>query len=377
MFCRKIGLSLLATTINQPVFLEAHCCKAVGVANSGRHSATWRLHATRICVAFFLMLLAMPSSALAASDKPYVMKIALATVNDALHEFAKDYAAIVERGSGGRIKTEIYPESRLGSTQRQAEGVQFGAIQCLIVPPEFLAGIDERFELLAAPGLVTSMANGQRVAVDTAVRQLMLGLGADKGLHGVALFMAAPSSIVTIKPIRHLGDFKGKKIRIFASQFQAEAVRRLGAIPKPMTLGEVLPALQDNGLDGAVAATTVFVTMHYQHAAKYITETGQPAIFGIAELSKKWYDSLPTDLQDIVDKAANSESVTINPWVIDFNAKARQAWIDGGGELIRLPADEQSAMLNALASVGEDVSNLKLELHAGYQIVTEAVQRNR
>ena len=82
-------------------------------------------------------------------------------------------------------KREIYPESRLGSTQRQAEGVQFGAIQCLIVPPEFLAGIDERFELLTAPGLVTSIANGQRLAADAAVKQLMLGLGADKGLHGV------------------------------------------------------------------------------------------------------------------------------------------------------------------------------------------------
>jgi len=333
--------------------------------------------ATRVCVVVFLMSLAMPFGVLGADDKPYVMKIALATVNDALHQFAKGYAAVVERDSGGRIKAEIYPESRLGSTQRQAEGVQFGAIQCLIVPPEFLAGIDERFELLAAPGLVTSMANGQRVAADPAVKRLMLGLGANKGLHGVALFMAAPSSVISIKPIRYLADFKGKKIRIFASQFQTEALRRLGAIPKPMTLGEVLPALQDNVLDGAVAATTVFVTMHYQEAAKYITETGQPAIFGIVELSKKWYDSLPTDLQDIVDKAANSESVTINPWVIDFNAKARQAWIDGGGELIRLPADEQSAMLAALASVGEDLSNPKPELHAGYEIVAEAAQRSR
>ena len=144
-----------------------------------------------------------------------------------------------------------------------------------------------------------------------------------------------------------------------------------------MTLGEVLPALEDNVLDGAVAATTVFVTMHYQDAAKYITETGQPAIFGIAELSKKWYDSLPTDLQGIVDRAANSDSVNINPWVVDLNAKARQAWIDGGGELIRLPADEQSAMLTMLASVGEDVSNANPELHAGYQIVTKVAQRNR
>jgi TRAP-type transport system periplasmic protein len=160
--------------------------------------ATGRKVVTRICVVVFLISLAMPPGALRADDKPYVMKIALATVNDALHQFAKGYAAVIERDSGGRIKAEIYPESLLGSTQRQAEGVQFGAIQCLIAPPEFLTGIDERFELLAAPGLVTSTANGQRVAADAAVKQLMLGLGADKGLHGVALFMAAPSSVLLL-----------------------------------------------------------------------------------------------------------------------------------------------------------------------------------
>lgn len=331
----------------------------------------------RVFLAALLILLAARTGALAADDKPYVMKIALAGLNDALHQFAKDYAAAVEKHSGGRIKAEIYPNSQLGSTQRQAEGVQFGAIQCLIVPPEFLAGIDERFELLAAPGLINSMANGQRVAADPAVNQLMLSLGANKGLHGVGLFMATPSSVISIKPIRHLDDFKGKKIRVFPSQFQREAMQRLGATPKPMTLGEVLPALQDNVVDAAVAATTVFVTMHFQDAAKFVTETGQPAIFGIAELSKKWYEGLPPDLQDIVNRGASSESVAINAWVVDFNAKTRQDWIAGGGELISLPPDEQSAMLNALASVGEDVSMTKAELHAAYHIVTEAAQRNR
>jgi TRAP-type transport system periplasmic protein len=339
-------------------------------------SISGRNAAARLFMTALLILLGASPDARAA-DKPYVMKISLATLNDALHQFAKDYAAAVEKDSGGRIKAEIYPNSQLGSTQRQVEGVQFGAIQCLIVPPEFLAGIDERFELLAAPGLVNSMANGQRVAADPAVKQLMLGLGANKGLHGAGLFMATPSSVISIKPIRHLDDFKSKKIRVFPSQFQREAMQRLGATPKPMSLGEVLPGLQDNVLDAAVSATTVFVTMHFQDAAKFVTETGQPAIFGIAELSKKWYDGLPPDLQEIVNKGASSESVAINAWVIEFNAKTRQDWIAGGGELISLAPDEQAAMLNALASVGEDVSMTKAELHAAYHIVTEAAQRNR
>jgi TRAP-type transport system periplasmic protein len=334
---------------------------------------------TLLCAAIagLLALLAGTSGSQAADHKPYVMKIALATLNDALHQFAKDYATAVENDSGGRIKVDIYPGSQLGSTQRQAEGVQFGAIQCIVVPPEFLVGIDERFELLAAPGLVDSMAKGQRIAADPAVRQLMLGLGGDKGLHGAGLFMVTPSAVIAIKAIRHLEDFKGKKIRIFASQFQSEALRRLGAVAKPMTLGEVLPALHDNIVDGAIAATTVFVTMHYQDAAKFVTEIGQPAIFGVAELSKKWYNELPADLQGIVDQDAASVSVKINPWIGEFNAKARQNWISAGGELISLPAEEQSAMVSALASVGKDVSAAKPELYAAYRVIIDAAQRNQ
>src|SRR6516225_3868375 len=325
----------------------------------------------------FVLPLAMTLDTPAADDKTYVMKIALATLDDALHQYAKNYAAAIEKDSGGRIKPEIYPASQLGSIERQAQGVQFGAIQCQIVAPEFLVGIDERFEVLAAPGLVTSMADGQRVAADPAVLKLMLGLGANKGLHGAGLFMNSQSAVIARTPIRHLADFKSKKIRIFASQFQTEAMRRLGATPKPMTLGGVLPALQDNALDGAVSSIAVFSSMHYQQAAKYVTETGQPAIFGIAEVSKKWYDSLPTELQQIVDKDAASESMAINPQAVEINDRARKAWIDGGGELISLPADEQSAMLQTLASVGEDVSKTKPQLSAAYQVVMQVAQRRR
>ena len=339
-----------------------------------RGFVTW---AAAVGGVFILSLVVTLGGACAAGNKVYVMKIALATLDDALHQYAKNYAAVIEKDSGGRIKAEIYPASQLGSIERQAQAVQFGAIQCQIVAPEFLAGIDERFEVLAAPGLVASMADGQRVAADRGVIKLMLGLGADKGLHGAGLFMNSQSAIVARTPIRHLADFKGKKIRIFASQFQSEAMQRLGATPKPMTLGGVLPALQDNALDGAVSSIAVFSTMHYREAAKYVTETGQPAIFGIAEVSKKWYDGLPVDLQQIVDRDAASQSVAINPQAIEINDRARKAWIDGGGELIGLPADEQSAMLEILASVGEDVSKTKPQLSAAYQVVTEAARRTR
>jgi TRAP-type transport system periplasmic protein len=340
---------------------------------------TGRGYATRTSAAIVAAALSFSPAAVggagAADDKPVVMKIALATLDDVLHQYAKNYAAAVEKDSGGRIKVEIYPASQLGSIQRQAEGVQFGAIQCQIVAPEFLVGIDERFEVLAAPGLATSMAQGQRLAADPAVRALMLGLGADKGLHGAALMLSTPSAVVAKAPIRHLPDFKNKKVRIFASQFEAVAIRRLGAIPKPMTLAEVLPALHDNSIDAAVSAVPVFGPMHFESAAKYVTEIGQPMIFGIVELSRKWYEALPADLQQILDKDALAESVAINGQAAAINEAARKAWLASGGELISLPDDEQATLLKIVAGAGDEVSATKPELSAAYRVVTDAAQR--
>jgi TRAP-type transport system periplasmic protein len=333
-----------------------------------------RAGVARVCAAALVCGLAATLAARAADDKSYVMKISLATLNDVPHQYAKNFAAAIERDSGGRIKPEIYTSSQLGSTQRQIEGVQFGAIQMTVLPPEFYAGIDERFEVLTTPGLVNSMAQGQRLAAIEQVRDLMLGLGANKGLHGVALFMATQSSIIAKAAIRHLADLKGRKIRIFGSEFQSVAMRRLGAVPKPMTLGDVLPALQDNVIDGAVASIAIFNAMHFNEVAKYVTETGQPATFITVEISKKWYDSLPAELRQLLDKDAAAESVAINPQAIEINDRARAAWTASGGELISLPRDEQSALLKILAGVGDEVSNAKPQLAAAYKIVTDAAR---
>jgi TRAP-type transport system periplasmic protein len=339
-----------------------------------RHRESRRL--TRMLVVVSSMLLSSLGAA-QAQDKTYVMKVTTPTINDAPHLLAKNFAAAVERDSGGRIKSEVYPASQLGSIPRQIEGVQFGAIQAAVIPPEFFVGIDERFEVMAAPGLVKSLQHGQRLAADPSVLKLMLSLGANKGLHGAGMFIAQPDSLASKAPIRNLTDFKGKKVRIFASEFQSEALKRLGVTPVAMTLGDVLPALQQGAIDGAIAGITVFSAFHYQDAAKYVTEVDQPSIFLMLEISKTWYQSLPADLQAIIDKDAAAETVAINPAALDLFNKARETWTANGGELISLLPDDQVRLMQTIASVGEDVSRSKPAVHDAYEIVAEAAKRTQ
>src|SRR5581483_7855894 len=132
-----------------------------------------------------------------AQDKTYVMKLGLATINESQHEWCKRFAAMVEKDSGGRIKPEIYPASQLGPIPREIEGVQFGAIQGYVGPPEFLSGVDSRYEVMSTPGLVNGMAHAIRMAADPEMQKMMFSFGANKGIHGVALFVSQPSSIIS------------------------------------------------------------------------------------------------------------------------------------------------------------------------------------
>jgi TRAP-type C4-dicarboxylate transport system substrate-binding protein len=315
-------------------------------------------------------------SAARADDKTYVMKLGTATINESQHEWCKRFAAMVEKDSGGRIKPEIYPASQLGAIPREIEGVQFGAIQGYVGPPEFLVGVDERYEVLSAPGLITDLPHEVRAVKDADLQKMMLGFGADKGIHGAALFVAQPSNVIARSAIRHLADFKGKKLRVLAADMQQEMIKRLGGTPVAMTLGDVLTAMQQGAIDGSVLAITVEASMHFWDASKYVTEINQPFIFSMTFLSKQWYDALPKDLQTIIDTDAGRASAEIDEWQIDGYAKARQVWAEHG-ELISLPADEQAEMMQMLTTVGAEVAKRKPTLQQAYDVFAAVAQRTK
>ena len=312
----------------------------------------------------------------ARAAETYVMKIGTATINESQHEWCKRFAAMVEKDSGGRIKGQIYPASQLGSIPREIEGVQFGSIQVFVGPPEFLAGVDQRYEIVSSPGLVDNLAHEVRMVTDLELQKLMFSFGADKGLHGNALFIAQPSSVIGRTPIRHLADFKGKKLRVLASDMQEDMVKSLGASPVAMTLGDVLPALQQGTIDGSIAAMTIYTTMHFWDAAKYVTEINQPFIFSMAFVSKKWFDALPKDLQSIIDIDAGKAAAEVNPWEVAFFAKQREIFAQHG-ELISLPPAEQAAMMKQLQAVGAAVAKRKPALEKAYNVFAAVAKRTQ
>jgi TRAP-type C4-dicarboxylate transport system substrate-binding protein len=312
-----------------------------------------------------------------AQDKTFTMKLSTATINDTQHAWLKRFAAMVEKDSGGRIKAEIYPASQLGSIPRQIEGVQFGSIQGWMGPPEFLVGVDERYEASSAPGLFSSTEQVVPTILDPAARKLMYDIGIPKGIVGVGFAPIGPSSILSKKKIAKLADLSGMKIRVLASPFQLELIRRMGASPIAMTLGDVAPALQQGTIDGTLTTVSVDTTMKYHDIGKFILQSGQPYVNSLGVMSKKWMDTLPDDLQKIIKDDAEKVTLGITPYVKEFFVSQEKVFTESGGTFTNLPADEFAALNTKTHSIGDDMSKTKPGLNEAVKVMFEAAERHK
>ena len=105
-------------------------------------------------------------------------------------------------------------------------------------------------------------------------------------------------SFVFKTPVSKIGDFSGKRIRVLATEGEQSAVAALGGSAVPMSLPEVLPALQQGTIDGVNSVLGVFVAFRYHDAAPHLVDTALWPIMSLGLVSKVWFDRLPPDLQE-------------------------------------------------------------------------------
>ena len=308
-----------------------------------------RYSATRHPIARRRLLVALGFAALVAgfwcgggpaAAATVAFKCSTPTLNDVQHEWCKRYADRLERRSGGRIKAQVFPASQLGSIPRMIEGVQLGTIEAWIGPPDFLVGIDPRFQVLTAPFLFADVDHAYRVINDRDFLNRFLPLAEGKGIIGAALIPTWPASVVSRSPIRTPEDMRGKKYRVLATPIEIAMVASLGATGVPMPLGDVLPALQQGAVDGVASGLPIFTTFKYFDVVKFHANINHYLISSIGIVSKKWFDGLPPDLQGAILEEGRALHPELLPWAKNFynesvtvwKEKTKDGWIELGPE---------------------------------------------
>jgi len=312
-----------------------------------------------------------------AKAQPVVVKIGGPTINDTTHNWMRIFKARMEKRAADRVRIELYPASQLGPIPRMIEGTQLGTIEISIMPIDFLAGVDRRYALVGSPGIFDDVGHGFRTLHDPALKPVFWKIGEAKGLVTIGMTCDTPTTYVSRRPMTTLDDFRGKKIRVFASAAEREALRRLGATASPMPLDEVLVALNTGVIDAAKGTVTVWSTFKYYDVAKHILRTDEALICVIKNASKQWMDRLPADLRAIIAEEAIQADNENMPFIENFIREAYRNWTAAGGEIVDLSPAMRRELREKLSTVGDSVVEADAELKSAYGAMKETANRTR
>ena len=314
----------------------------------------------------------------AAWAQQFTMKLSCPTVNDMNVEYMKAMKAGIEPRSNGRIKVELYPANQLGQIPRTVEGVALGTIEMTLVASGFFVGMDPRYLVFDAAGLFDDMDHGNRVFQDPEIRKRLSNFSADKGIELLITYSANPNMVLSHKPIRSLADFKGQKIRVpGAAPLHVQPFQHFGTSPISMPLGEVLPAMQNRTIDGAVAGLTVFPGFKYYDVAKGMTYLPGSYLILTGGVSRAFMKSIGPELEKIVRDVSREAEKLFFTWLPDDVERAKKNWTSNGGELISLPPAEQKRYVDDVTKVTEAILAGQPAIKAEYDALRAAAQRHR
>jgi tripartite ATP-independent transporter DctP family solute receptor len=219
---------------------------------------------------------------------------------------------LVESGSNGAIKVEIFPNSQLGRDNEVLQQVKSGIIQLGIHSTGGLASMYPLISVLDIPFGFPSHAAaydvldgpfGQKFAADSQTKTGMVCLGFnDSG----GFFQITNSK----RPIKSADDMKGLKIRTMALPTHQAFVSSLGGQPVAISWAEVYTALQTGVADGQMNPVPIVEFAKLHEVQKYLTITNHFFAPQMWMVNQNFWDSLSVDEKTLIKDSARVGIIT-------------------------------------------------------------------
>jgi TRAP-type C4-dicarboxylate transport system substrate-binding protein len=263
------------------------------------------------------------------------------------------------KGSGGKLKCQIYPAMQLGGTPTQlADQVKNGVADIVMTSPSYSSGRFPYTEALEQP--FTLPPGG--LAGSKAMWDYTQKFGAKDYADFRLLAIFSGSGVImstASKPILGQDGFKGVKLRS-PSRSAARLLAALGGAPVSMPPAQITEAVSKGVVDGAMATWELVPAVKLQEVTKYHMEgPANQAAFTqnplVMLMNKARYDSLPADAKAVLDRASGTALVELagNAWdkaIVD----GRRTATDAGNKILVVKLDDYDAMRRISASVETD-----------------------
>jgi len=208
-----------------------------------------------------------------------------------------EWAAEVEKRSGGRIQITVHPGGSLTKADQCWQGVLSGisdlGMSCFAYTPG-------RFPLLEALDLPLGWPDGLTATRTATALAAKYNPAEIQGAKILYVHAHGPGILATKKPVRALADLKNMKIR--GTGLSAGIATALGATAVGMPQPETYDALQKGVVEGTFCPIETLKGWKQGEVIEFVTDTkaiGYTTAMFVAMNQKSW-DALPADLQQIL-----------------------------------------------------------------------------
>ncbi len=219
-------------------------------------------------------------------------------------EAVKYMSELLEERTDGRLKIQVFASGQLGNEKETIEQARFGIIDMNRISLGGFNNLIPETIVLSLPYVFRSVDHMRKV-VDGEIGDEILQAFDAHGLVGLAYLDAGTRNFYNSKrPIKTLDDIKGLKIRVQPSDIFIDMVNALGANAVAMGFNELYSGLQTGVIDGTEQSWPTYESTNHVEVAKFYSITEHLILPEALVMSKKVFDDLSPEDQQIVRQSA-------------------------------------------------------------------------
>ena len=208
---------------------------------------------------------------------------------------AQALKAHVERESKGRLRVSVFPAQQLGGLRSIEDSASSGLLDIAQAAAPTLQAIYKPASVLTLPYAFRDEAHLKAAWASPIGRQMREDMVKQVKLHVISSFPQPPRHLTAAKAIRTPDDLKGVKIRVPEVPSWVAFFRKLGAVPAPIELGEIVTSLQLGVVTAQENPYATIQSLKLADVQKFLIPTGHVRTFDFFVLSDATYQKLPED----------------------------------------------------------------------------------
>ncbi|PWB62794.1 MAG: TRAP transporter substrate-binding protein DctP [Bradyrhizobiaceae bacterium] len=237
--------------------------------------------------------------------------------------YAAELAKLVNERTHGRVEIRVFPGSQLGNLSEMIDGVRVGSIHMAHHDFSSLDRIEKDVSVFNAPYAFRNPEHAMRAtdeATSPVMREINQKLVEKGGVRIVGNFYRGARQLTARYPVKSPKDMQGKKFRAVPVPLWNSMIKGMGAIPTPVEISEIMPALMTGLVEGQENPLNNIIARKMWEANKYVMMTSHMESVLAVFVNEKSWTAIPEADRKIMQECFREVGQRSLKWAKDAEA---------------------------------------------------------